>query len=343
LHVSIPSFCSGPNSVNCPRRDEMFKTMTTKAAVVLVGAAMITPALRGFEAGDALRLREEMLVSTAWLAEHLTDRDLVILYVGRDRGQFDAGHISGSRFALLDDLVEQHKNSLNELPPAGDLQAVFESLGVGDGSRVVLMGDGGGMLAARAYFTLDYLGHGDHAALLDGGLEKWVAEVRPVSHDESHAPRAHLTPHIQARVVVSTQTMRQFSRQAGDSPASTHVLLDARPVAEFEGVVNSEAVPAAGHIPGAYSLYWKKLLRSEAMPALLDPADLEQVFQRAGVRRGQTIVTYCRTGMQSSFTYFVAKYLGYSVAMYDGSVYEWVNGDGNELVLSPVHPGAANR
>ncbi len=123
-----------------------------------------------------------MLVSTAWLQEHLGDRDLVVVYVGRDRSEYDAGHIPGARFLALDELVEQHKDSLNDLPPVAKLQAVFESLGVGDDARIILYGDGGGLLAARAYYTLDYLGHGDRAALLDGGMEKWKAEGRPLDH-----------------------------------------------------------------------------------------------------------------------------------------------------------------
>ncbi len=324
-------------------RELMFKTMTARAAVAVFGVAMLSPALHGIEAFDASHLRTEMLVSTAWLADHLTDTNLVVLYVGRDRTQFDAGHIPGSRFVQLDELVEQHKDSLNELPSAADLQALFESLGVGDNSRVILVGDGGGVLAARAYFTLDYLGHGDNASLLDGGLEKWTAEARSLSHDQSHPARAHLTPKVQPDILVNTASMSQYSRAARDNRTSAYVLLDARPLAEFEGVVPSEAVPKAGHIPGAYSLYWKKLLRSEAVPALLDPAGMESAFMLAGFRPGQTIVTYCRTGMQSSFTYFVAKYLGYPVVMYDGSVYEWVNAAGNELVVSPARSSAANR
>ncbi len=50
-----------------------------------------------------------------------------------------------------------------------------------------------------------------------------------------------------------------------------YVLLDARPVAEYTGIVNSEGVPKAGHIAGSQSLYWKKLIRSDANPQLLDP------------------------------------------------------------------------
>ena len=132
-----------------------------------------------------------MLVSTSWLQEHLADVDLVTLYVGRDRSAYDAGHIPGARFVALDDLVEQHGDSLNDLPPVAKLQAVFENAGIGNDARIVLYGDGGGLLAARAYFTLDYLGHADRAALLDGGIEKWRAEGKPLERQmRSIPPRA---------------------------------------------------------------------------------------------------------------------------------------------------------
>ena len=316
----------------------VLKTVTTKAAIALIGAAVLGPVLRGVESDNATAesraVQTEMLVTTSWLQQHLTDRDLVVLYVGQDTTRFDEGHVPGSRFVRLDELVEQHKDSLNELPPGADLQALFESLGVGDNSRVILMGDHGGVFAARAYFTLDYLGHGDHVALLDGGLEKWTAEAKPLSRDHAHPAPGSFTPRLQPNILVSTSEMRKLSRTSLDLGASPYVLLDARPGGEFDGVVNSEAVGKAGHITGSQSLYWKKLIRSDSDPTLLGPAELERQFTLAGLQPGQTVITYCRTGMQSSFTYFVAKYLGHKAAMYDGSVYEWVN-TGNDLVISP--------
>jgi|HubBroStandDraft_6_1064221.scaffolds.fasta_scaffold86777_2 thiosulfate/3-mercaptopyruvate sulfurtransferase len=318
-------------------KEPMLKDATNKAALALIGAAVLGPAFQHLCAQERNRpaVRSEMLVSTSVLEQHLNDRDLVILYVGHDRGEFDSRHIPGSRFVRFDDLVEQHKDSLNELPPVEDLQAMFESLGVGDESRVVLTGDTGGVLAARAYFTLDYLGHGDHAALLDGGLETWIAESRRTSKEETAIASAHFNPHLQPDILVSTAQMRKLSLAVNKS-VSDYVLLDARPLAEFTGVVNSEAVPKAGHIVGSQSLYWKKLIRSDANPQLLDPEQLQQQFMRVGAVPGKSVITYCRTGMQSSFTYFVAKYLGYRAAMYDGSVYEWVRSAGNELVKSPA-------
>lgn len=318
-------------------KEEMLKDVTNKAALALIGAAILGPAFYRAYAQERSQpaVRSEMLVSTSWLEQHLNSGDLVVLYIGHDRQQFDSGHIPGSRFVRLDELVEQHKDSLNELPPVADLQATFESLGVGDQSHVVLTGDTGGVLAARAYFTLDYLGHGDHAALLDGGQETWIAESRRMSKDEATPVHAHFTPHVQPDTLVSTAHMRELSLGANKG-VSDYVLLDARPETEYNGVVSSEAVPAAGHIAGSQSLYWKKLIHSAANPLLLDPKQLQQQFARAGAGPGKSVVTYCRTGMQSSFTYFVAKYLGYRAAMYDGSVYEWVHAANNELVTSPA-------
>ena len=79
--------------------------------------------------------------------------------------------------------------------PSKSCKAFFERLGIGDEARIVLYGDNSGLSAARAYFTLDYLGHGARAALLDGGLEKWKTERRPIStdggdEDGARSPRA---------------------------------------------------------------------------------------------------------------------------------------------------------
>lgn len=318
-----------------PEEEAMLRDVRSNTALPLIGAALLSAAFHrtGAQQPTPPALRKEMLVSTSWLDQHLNDHDLVVIYIGRDRSQFDSGHIPGSRFLRLDELVEQHRDSLNELPPINDLQATFENLGMGDRSHVVLTDDAGGVLAARAWFTLDYLGRADHASLLDGGANAWIAEGRTTSKEEWPIAHADFDPHLNREILVSTAQMRQLSLAAGMG-ISDYVLLDARPIAEHTGIVNSESVPQAGHIAGSQSLYWKKLIRSDNNPRLLDTEQLRLQFVRAGAQPGKSIVTYCRTGMQSSFTYFVAKYLGYRAAMYDGSVYEWVHAAGNPLVTS---------
>ncbi len=160
----------------------------TRRRLPLIGAAVLSPAFQRICAQERSRpaVRSEMLVSTSWLEQHLNDRDLVVLYVGHDRGQFDSGHIPGSRFVRLDELVEQHKDSLNELPPVADLQATFESLGVGDrvarGADRRCRGRPGGtrLLHARLPGTWGSRGlAGRRPGDMDCRIAKDIAEKKP--------------------------------------------------------------------------------------------------------------------------------------------------------------------
>lgn len=261
-----------------------------------------------------------LLVSSAWLAEHLGDAGITILHVGQDSSSYRAGHIPGARLLLLSSILIQPAGLPNELPPLEDLIRAFESAGVRNDSRVVLYGDLGGLAAARAFFTLDYRGLGEQAAMLDGGLEVWRAEGRPLETGRSAAPGSvpgELKVKPRREIVVDADWIaRRLS-------SSDLVLIDARPEAEYTGREPGSGITRPGHIPGAVNFYWQQALISPARPLLLDRTVLEERYRLLGVRRGVDIVTYCRTGMQSSHAYFVLRYLGYSPKMYDGSYIDW--------------------
>ena len=263
--------------------------------------------------------RNEMLVNTQWLADHLQDSDLIVLCVAENDLFYFSGHIPGTRLIRLSDIVTSRDGIPNQLPNAEHLQKVFEDAGVSDDSRIVLYGERSGVLAARAYFTLDYLGLADHAALVDGGLEKWRAEGRPQSTDTPHVVPHALQIHPHPEIMVDTPRVAEYSH----SGTPKVLLLDARPPLEYSGEQLSENVPQAGHIPSSQSLYWHDLLRKGDIPEFRSESDLRRRFEAAGASRDKEVITYCRSGMQSSLDYFTAKYLGYSTRMYVGSFYEW--------------------
>lgn len=254
---------------------------------------------------------DSLLVSPAWLAAHLGDPRLVVIHADRERTAFDAGHIAGSRFLPLSAIVVERAGVPNELPPVAALDSVLEAAGIGDSSRVVITGDP--LAAGRLFFTLDYLGHRG-AAILDGGTPAWVAAGFPVGGDPEPTTVAALTPRPNAALVVDAEWVRAH---LGDT---TVALLDARPPTDYAGTPGSS--PPTGHIPGAKSLFWKTTLGG-APPVLLDRTTLEAMFDSAGAVPGRLAVTYCRTGVQASWLYFVARYLGRDVRMYDGSFAEW--------------------
>lgn len=258
---------------------------------------------------------DTVLVSPAWLAAHLGDAHLVVVHVDRTRADYDAGHVTGSQYLPLGSLIVERDGIPNELPPVATLDSVLESVGIGDSSRVIITGDP--LAAARLFFTLDYLGHPGQAALLDGGTATWAEGGWPVSAGASPARRATLTPAPQLGLVVSAAWVRANLARPGV------VFVDARPRDDY----------AAGHIPGARSLYWKLALEGNP-PMLQSEPWLLGFFHGSGVPVGSQVVMYCWSGMQASYLYFVARYLGYDTKLYDGSMAEWVT-----LPDAPVETG----
>lgn len=274
-------------------------------------------------ASAAPSVRSDMLVSTAWLGEHLNDPNIVILQVSRDRAAYDAGHIPGARFLALSDIAVTRDGLLNELPPAATLKSVFERLGVSDDSRVILYGDASVLPATRAYFTLDYLGH-QATALLDGGLHKWTTESRALAKETPEAKEGRLTPRPRPEVVVDINAVKDLSYAALNAPSASPVLVDARTPGEFTGATAASVeIPRPGHIPGATNVYWMQTQTSKEDMTLLPEADLRKLYESLGVKPDRPVVTYCNTGMQASQSYFTLKYLGYDAHMYDGSFSQW--------------------
>jgi thiosulfate/3-mercaptopyruvate sulfurtransferase len=289
---------------------------------VALALAAASPALLSSQqpapGAAAPAVQEQLLVSADWLAARLQDPSVVVLHVGRERADYDAGHLPGARFVPLTSIIVERDGVPNELPEVEVLREAFEAAGVSDASHVVVYGDLGGLAAGRAFFTLDFLGH-ERVSLLDGGLERWRAEERPLATEAPRVARGTFTPRPRPDRVVDAAWVRERLGNPG------YALIDARPTPQFTGEDATGLRP--GHIPGARNIFWRTALVSEADPRLHDVATLRAMFAEAGAAPGRTVVTYCRTGMQASHAYFVARYLGHDVVMYDGSYIDWSRRD----------------
>lgn len=285
--------------------------MTTKT----LGTCLMLPLMWASMAAAAPAVRSNMLVTTDWLSQHLTDPKIVVLHVSGNRTAYDAGHIPGARFVSLSELAVTRDGVPNELPSTADLKKLLEAVGVSDDSRVILYsGDASVLPATRAFFTFDYLGHGDQAALLDGGLDKWRTEGRTLTKDAAMAAQGRFTPQPKPDIVVPMDAVKQMSSKPASS--SSEVLLDVRSAADFHGEKGS-------HIPGAVNAFWMENQAGRENQALKSDAELRKLYETIGVTPDKRVVTYCNSGMQASQSYFTLKYLGYDVRMYDGSMSEW--------------------
>lgn len=270
---------------------------------------------------QAQTLQKQLLVSTDWLAKNANNT--VVLHVGTNRQSYDAGHIPNARFVAWSEITATRNGVPNELASAETLQAVFTKLGVGNTRKIVLYGDLNGLAAARAFFTLDYLGHGDRIALLDGGLEKWKMEKRPISTEAVTPNSETFTAKINPQTIITLDTMRDVSWSVINQTPSNLSLVDARPAEEYTGEKPGDGIVRAGHIPGAFNIFWQNNIVSRENPIMKAEKDLRKLYEAAGVSANKTNIVYCRTGGQASHAYFTLRYLGYQVKLYDGSFFEW--------------------
>ena len=264
------------------------------------------------------KVRSSMIVTTDWVAKHLNDKTLVLLQVG-DRKEYDAAHIPGAQFIQLSDISTPRGSGLIlELPPVEQLKATFEKLGIGDNSRIIVYFSKDWVTpTSRVYFTLDYLGLGDRASILDGGLPAWVAEKRPVTAEVVAARPGQFTPHPNPKLVVDSAWV------STNLSKPNIAIVDARDGKFYDGTEKGN-MPRAGHIPGAKSIPFGSVTQDVNLK-FESPDVLRKVFADAGVKRSDSIATYCHIGQQASLLYFVARYLGYDAHLYDGSFQDWSN------------------
>ncbi len=268
----------------------------------------------------------ESLVTTAWLAGELGANDLRIVdatYFSalpgdapRDAAaEYDAAHIPGAVFMDLAELADTHTDLPNMLPSAEKFASRMQSLGLGDGSRIVLYDNAPHHTAARAWFMLRTFGAHD-VAILDGGLAKWRAEGREIASGKEPLRHRHFT------VWADDKGVRTLDQMKAIVDSGAEQVLDARSAARFTGE-EPDPRPAthAGHIPGSKNLPYGALLNVDG--TWKQGETLRAAFEGAGIDLTKPLVTTCGSGITASVLAFGAHLLGNNAAVYDGSWSEW--------------------
>jgi thiosulfate/3-mercaptopyruvate sulfurtransferase len=269
--------------------------------------------------------RDPLLVSAGWLAKHLTDPNLVLLHVGPP-ADYEARHLPGARFVALSDIALSDptgKGLRLEMPPADDLRRRLEALGISQDSRVVVyVAQGAITPATRLMFTLDHAGLGDRASLLDGGMDGWVKGGGALTSTVPPAKAGTLPPlKIKPTIVDADYVAKHLT-------AADVAIVDSRTTAFYEGTQTggSRDMPhKTGHIAGARSVPFTEMTTEQG--TLRSPEDLRALFTKAGIKPGDTVVTYCHIGQQATAVLFAARLLGHRVVMYDGSFEDWSRRD----------------
>lgn len=281
--------------------------------------------------------RDILVVSVAWLAQHLKDPDLVLLHVG-DKSEYAAAHIPGARLVEMREISVSDRagagNGLTlELPPADVLREKLAALGISDRSRIVVyFGKDWLSPSTRLIFTLDYAGLGERVSLLDGGQPAWVRDGGTVTAEVPEVRPGTLSPLKTQATVVNAGFLREHGKDKGLT------IIDARDATFYDGTKSGGRrpdTPKFGHIPGAVSLPFSDTADDQVRLRSAD--ELQARFAAAGVKPGDTIVAYCHIGQQATAVIFAARTLGIKALLYDGSFEDWTKNPEAPL----VNPAAA--
>lgn len=252
-----------------------------------------------------------LVVTTAWLAENLRDPNLVVVEVAMDSNR--TGRIPGTRVISYGRFATRSGTLGTELPDGAALREAFAELGITDESHVVVYAHQAPM-ATRALYSLAWLGQA-RISFLDGGLEKWTTESRPVATVTAPSARGRISERAPASVIVDAAWMQANVGKPGVS------FIDTRTDGEYNGTGNRSGMPSVGHVEGARQLEWEDLFADRSR-TLKPRAELERLFAER-VKPGDTVATYCWVGYRASATWFVARWLGYDARLYDGSYQDW--------------------
>ncbi|HEY9050471.1 MAG TPA: rhodanese-like domain-containing protein, partial [Gammaproteobacteria bacterium] len=174
--------------------------------------------------------------------------------------------------------------------------------------------------AARVWWMLRWVGF-DNAAILDGGLQVWAAEKRPLSTEPITRPTKKLTPRPRPQLIADRDEVL-----AGINNDAV-CLIDTLPSEFYRGDASIYARP--GHIPGAININGLDLLDKSGR---FRPQE-ELAAMHKNIRDTRNI-TYCGGGIVASANAFIMTRLGFTnVAVYTASLQEWAADPANPMVV----------
>jgi thiosulfate/3-mercaptopyruvate sulfurtransferase len=278
------------------------------------------------------------IVSAAWLRTHVSDPDLVILDLTmsgmNSPDPYEAGHIPGARQLDFHSIFTgdgANGKLTMELVSPDSLRNLLERLGVSDRSTIVLYSTSQWVSpVARTYVTLDYLGLGDHARILNGGYDAWKAAGGAVETATPKVTRGSL------RIAARGDVVTNGAYVLAHIDDRNLTIVDARAPEFFSGATRGHGSARAGRVPGAHNVYYTTLTDSVSN-TYLPPDQARARFAAAGVALDKPAVVYCHIGQTASVDYVQLRRLGVPVRLYDGSFEDWSRHDGYPVVVGAAH------
>jgi thiosulfate/3-mercaptopyruvate sulfurtransferase len=234
------------------------------------------------------------------------------------RANYDKGHLPSAAFLdLAGELSDTSSKLRYTLPSLETLTKAFAAKGIGHGTFVVLYSHATPTWATRIWWMLRAVGF-DDVAILDGGLDKWKAENRPLETRETVHPPATLTLRGRPEIFVDKNDIKAAIGEPGT------LTLNALSHDQHKGS-GGVVYGRAGRISGSSCVPAASLFGPDK--TLKPIAELRAAFEGVGADPDKRVLVYCGGGIAATLDAFVlTALLGHkNVSVYDNSMQEWSN------------------
>ena len=230
------------------------------------------------------------------------------------------GHIPNAIFACMDNDLSKEPNGTNGRHPLPDPRLLADWLnkcGVTNSTQVVAYDDAGGVYASRLWWLLKWLDH-DAVAVLDGGLQNWMAFGGALDSKTTHGLlKGRFEVKLRDICVDAKFILKELNRRE-------MVIIDARANDRFQGR-NETIDPVAGHIPGAKNRFFKNNLDQEGK--FRDAKELKASFKKImGATPSHEVIHQCGSGVTACHNLLAMELAGLKNSkLYPGSWSEWIS------------------
>ncbi len=261
-------------------------------------------------------------VSTDWLSENLKKQEMAILDVQPNIHDYIEQHIPGAIY-LNEGLLRTYIDGmLGRYVTPDIIQPILRYAGLKLGIPVVVYtgtgaakGWGDGLEQTMMAYSLARFGH-DCIYVLDGGLDKWKGEGKPLTKEFPKTVTSDFTVRVQSDFCI------QYEEFKAAKDREDVMVLDARPPEVYEG---QSYWVKPGHIPGAVNVPWASLMTDKNKSLLKPDGGISAILTANKVTPEKTIICTCGTGREATNEFILFKwYFNYpSVKIYEGSFTEW--------------------
>lgn len=269
-------------------------------------------------------------ISTEELNEILDDENLIILDCRADlkdlsygEKSYEKAHIKNAVFLNVKKILSgevKENGGRTPLPDMDEFKERIENLGIGNNTRVVAYDDYKISGGARLIWMLRHIGHTDNF-VLDGGIEKWLDENRPVEDKPNHKEKNTIDLQMNKDISVDKDYVKSVLLK------DMIEVVDSRAEERHRGIV--EPIDRIGGcIKGAKNHNWKKLLNDDKT------INWDKVKKNyTPLKALDEVVLYCGSGIDACFNYLLMDELGIKAKVYIGSWSDWITYEDNiELI-----------